>query len=253
MFRRHGIWVVLAALIAGNTLFATVIGTPQAQFRHLYTLGANGSVVLQNVYGDVSISAWDRDDVLVEAIKRSPDPTRLADARIIVEPTAGQLSIHTQYSGSDGDHPASVEYRITVPRSASLPDIKLINGGLSLTGLGGSVKASSVNGNIKAQRLTGEVDLSTMNGGLEADFLNVNPAKPISLSTINGPIHLSIPAASRPALVAQNLSGGIASDLGRVFRTSAGQHLVVRGGGVQIHVNNVNGGISIRCHERPLT
>jgi len=250
MFRRHGIWVVLSALLAGNTLFATVIGTPQARFRHLYALNANGRVVIQNVYGDVSISAWDRDEVLVEAIKRSPDPQRLNDARIVVEPTAGLVSIRTQYAGFESDHPASVEYRITVPRSASLQDIKLINGGLSLNGLAGSVKASSVNGNIKAQRLEGEADLSTVNGGLEADFDRVSPAKPISLSTINGAIHLTIPAASRPNLVASNLSGGIASDMGRVFRTSAGHHLIVKGSGAQIHLHNVNGGISIRSHER---
>ena len=93
--------MVLSALLAGNTLFATVIGTPQVQFRHLYALNANGRVVIQNLYGDVSITAWDRDEVLVEAIKRSPDPRHLNDARIVVDPSADLVSIRTQYAGSD--------------------------------------------------------------------------------------------------------------------------------------------------------
>jgi DUF4097 and DUF4098 domain-containing protein YvlB len=253
MFNRQAIWTVLLAVIAGNTLSASVIRPPQTEFRHLYALNANGRVVIENVYGDVSITAWDRDEVLVEAITRSVDPRRLDDAHIVVEPTAGLLSIRTQYAGSDGQQPASVEYRITVPRGATLQDVKLTNGGLLLNGLAGSVKASAINGSITAMQLRGPADLSTINGGVVASFQCVSRAKSISLTSVNGPIRLTIPSAAGPALVASNRSGGIASDVGKVFRTGQGDRLVVKGGGVQIHLRNVNGGISIHSHEHPWT
>src|ERR1039457_1648182 len=131
MFKRQAIWAVLLSAIAGSTSSASVIRPPQTEFRHLYALPSNGRVVIENVYGDVSITAWDRDEVLVEAITRSSDPKRLDDAHIVVEPTADLLSIRTQYAGSDGQQPASVDYRITVPRGANLQDVKLTNGGLS--------------------------------------------------------------------------------------------------------------------------
>jgi hypothetical protein len=91
-----------------------------------------------------------------------------------------------------------------------------------------------------------------VNGKLEADFERVSPANPISLSTINGPIKLSIPEASRPNMVAVNLRGGIDTDVGRPVRTSAGHRLLLKGNGAPIHVHNVNGGISIRS-QHPLT
>ena len=185
-----GLFAVVLAMIAGDALHANVIGTPHAEFRQVYALGPNGHVLVQNLYGDVSITAWDRDEVLVEAVKRSSDPGRLGDARIVVEPTAGALSIRTQYTGADAEHPASVEYRITVPRNATLEQIKLVNGGLSISGVEGSIKASSINGSITAEKLAGEADLSTINGRLTAGFNRVSRAKPISLSSVNGPIQI---------------------------------------------------------------
>jgi len=250
MRKRQRIWAVLGALAAGNTMFATVIARPQTAFRHLYALHQDGRVTIQNLYGNVTITAWDRDAVLVEAIKHSADPRRLEDARIVVEPTADSLSIRTQYAGSDADYPTSVEYRITVPRRVHLENVVLTNGQLSLNGLSGRVKASAVNGDIRALKLGGEVELSTINGRVEADFDRTSPANPISLSSVNGPINLTIPQGSGASLEARNLSGGIASDIGRVARTEAGHRLIVKGSGPQIRLHNVNGGISIRSTER---
>ena len=249
MLKRQWIWAVSVALLAGNTMSASVIGSPQSAFRHLYTLSHNGRVAIQNLYGNVSITAWDRDAVLVEAIKHSTGAGTLEDARIVVEPTADLLSIRTQYAGSDAEHPTSVEYRITVPRGAKLESVILTNGALSLDGISGPVKASAVNGDIRAFKLGGQVELSTVNGHVDADFLHTSRANPISLTSVNGHIHLTIPYGSDASLEAQNLSGGIASNLGRPARTQRGHRLIVKGAGPQIHVHNVNGGISIRSND----
>src|SRR5664279_2070643 len=169
----RGTTVLLLALAAGG-LNAKVIVTPQAEFRAIYGLAPNGRVAIQNLYGDVQITAWDRDEVLVQATKHSTDLGHLNDAQIVVDTSSGMVSIRTQYSGGDAEHPASVEYHIMVPRGANLEDVKLINGGLSLSGMAGPVKASSVNGSIKAERMEGTVELSTVNGFLEAGFQSIS-------------------------------------------------------------------------------
>lgn len=247
LYSGRSLCLAALAVWAGSALHANSIGTLRAEFRQSFALGPNGRVQLQNLYGDVSITAWDRDEVLVEAIKHASDPRRLDDARVVVEPSGGALSIHTQYTGADAEHPASVEYRIMVPRNATLEQIRLVNGGLSITGVAGPVKASSINGSITAENLEGEADLSTVNGHLTAGFNRVSSAKPISLTSVNGPIRLSIPSGAHADVSARNLSGGIASDFGRVSRAESGHelHAVVNHGGAQIHLHNVNGGISI--------
>jgi DUF4097 and DUF4098 domain-containing protein YvlB len=236
------------ALVTGSCLQARVIRAPQVEFRQFYTLGPHGRIVIQNLYGDVSITGWDRDDVLVEAIKHASSRKGLDDARVVVEPSEGSLSIHTLYAGNEVGRPASVEYRITVPRSASLDEVKLVNGGLSIDGVTGSVKATAVNGAIHAQRLAGRAELATVNGALDADFRQVSHARSISLSSVNGPIRLSIPCGARVSVSAHNRSGGIDSKIGKVSREQDGQrlHSQANRGGAQIHLENVNGGISIK-------
>jgi len=243
-----GTWAVLLAIAGGGLLNARVIGVPQAKFRQLYSLHPNGRVVIQNLYGDVRITAWDRDQVLVEAIKKSRDARRLDDARITVASTYESLTIATQYAGADAEHPASVEYRIMVPRNANLENIKLINGGLSISGLAGPVKASSVNGSIKAEGLEGQADLSTVNGQLEAGFSRIGSENAILLSSVNGPIRLVIPQGAGANVEARNLSGGIDSDIGQTWNAPGGHRMRSAGrkGGPQIRLHNVNGGISIR-------
>jgi DUF4097 and DUF4098 domain-containing protein YvlB len=241
-------WGLVLALSAGANLYANRIGTPRGEFRQVYALNPNGRVVIQNLYGDVQITAWDRDQVMVQAVKKSSDPKRLDDAKIVVDSSAELVSIRTQYAGSDADRPASVDYRIMVPRSANLENVKLINGGLSISGVAGPVKASSVNGSIKAEKLEGAAELSTVNGRLEAGFDKVSRTNPIRLTSVNGPIQVSMPPTAGAAVDAKNLSGGIESDFGRPFRGSDGHRLrtLVNQGGAQIHVHNVNGGIVIR-------
>jgi DUF4097 and DUF4098 domain-containing protein YvlB len=245
----RGTSVILLALAAGG-LQATVIGTPPAEFRASYALASNGRVAIQNLYGDVQITAWDRDEVLVQAIKHSSDAGRLNDARIVVDTSSGMVSIRTLYTGGDAGHPASVEYHIMVPRGANLEDVKLVNGGLSLSGMTGPVKASSVNGSIKAERMEGQVELSTVNGFLDAGFERIGKSHPISLSSVNGPIKVSLPSGAGANVSAHNLSGGIDADFGRAWRAPCGHRLeaALNGGGTQIRVQNVNGGISIHAN-----
>jgi hypothetical protein len=242
----RGSCIILLALSAG-TLPAAVIGTPRAEFRAIYSLIPNGRVTLQNLYGDVEITAWDRDEVMVQATKRSADPRRLEDAQIVVDSSHELVSIHTQYTGVDAEHPASVEYHIMVPRRANLENIRLINGGLSVSGVSGPVRASSVNGGIRADRLAGEAELSTVNGRLEAEFQRLSRCNRISLTSVNGPIRLSLPNGAAATVMAQNLSGGIDADFGRPWLGPGGHRLEasLNGGGTSIHLKNVNGGIAI--------
>jgi DUF4097 and DUF4098 domain-containing protein YvlB len=242
----RGICTLLLTLLAGN-LNATTIGSPRAEFRARYSLASTGRVAIQNLYGDVQITAWDRDEVLIEATKHSTDARHLEDARIVVDTADGLVSIRTQYVGSDIDNPAAVEYRIKVPRKANLDNVKLVNGGLSISGVTGAVKASSVNGSIKVDKLEGEADLSTINGQVEAEFQSISRCKPITLSSVNGPIRLALPAGAAATVSAQNRSGGIDSDFGRAWRASTGHRLeaALNGGGAVIRLNNINGGISI--------
>jgi DUF4097 and DUF4098 domain-containing protein YvlB len=231
-------------------------GAYTEEFHQTYPLSAGGRVELENINGPVHITAWDRNEVKVDAVKYANRQERLADAKIEVEAGSDYVSIHTQYRNHDltfNDHdrnnPPSVEYTLSVPRTARLDEIKLVNGALDVSGVGGEVRASCVNGHLRARDLQGRAELSTVNGRLEAQFAQLSNS-PIDLSSVNGGLDVTLPSDSKADLEASTVHGGIENDFGLRVRNHqyVGHDLrgELAGGGTRIKLSNVNGHIEIR-------
>jgi len=230
-------------------------GALTEEFHQTYALTADGRVELDNINGDVRISSWDRNEVKVDAVKYADTKERLDEAKIEIDSRAGSVSIRTKYPDHDhtwnwGSHnnPASVEYTLTVPRTARLDEIKLINGALDVAGVNGEVNASCINGRLDAHNLAGRARLSTINGRLDARFDQL-AGNSVELNSVNGSVALTIPSDSKAELEASTVSGGISNDFG--LRVNHHQFVGhdLRGelgaGGTHIKLENVNGKIEI--------
>ena len=140
------------------------------------------------------------------------------------------------YAGDGTGDLASVEYRIMVPRNANLQNVKLTNGGLSIRGLAGAVKASAVNGGIRAERLEGGGRAFDRQRAAGCRF-RADQRLGDDLADLGERPHPAVPSAEATAsLVAGSIvSGGINSDIGRSCREPGGNHLraVMNRGGVQ--------------------
>ena len=252
-----------AILIFSMSAFTQSQGSVSEEFHQTYSLGAGGRVSLNNINGSVRVTAWDRDEVQVDAVKWAHSQERLAEVKIIVDVTANGIRIKTEYPSSsttwtdDEDrrhrNPATVEYTLSVPRAARIDSIELVNGDLDIEGLSGEVRGSSINGRVTAKHLTGEVKLSTVNGLLEASFDRLYESRPVSLSSVNGQVEVILPSDADAALKAGTVHGGISNDIGlpvkrgrHVGRSLAG---VMGGGNARVDLSNVNGGINIRRAE----
>ena len=214
-----------------------------------YPIDADGRVSLNNVNGAVHISAWDRNEVQVEAIKRAYTKEALGEANIVIDSATSSISIRTKYPESKHHKDsASVEYTLKVPRRARLFAVETVNGSVEVSGVTGDVKISSVNGPVTAQNLAGEARLSTVNGTVNASFDKVEGAPSISLHTVNGSISLAIPDKSNAEFNASTVHGGISSDFGvPAYRHRIGGSVSGRigSGGAHIKLSSVNGGIHI--------
>jgi len=224
------------------------------EFHHTYPLTASGRIELGNINGAVHITAWDQNEVKVDAVKRAESQEHLKDAEIRVEARADSISIDTHYreqgEGWHGNHYRSteVEYTLTVPRTARLDEIKLINGGLDVTGVTGEVRASCINGKLTARGLAGHTKLATINGPLDATFDRL-PTGAVELSSINGPVELTMPSDAKASIEATTVHGGIDNDFGLhtnnhrfVGHDMRGE---LGGGGAEVRLNNVNGPIHV--------
>ena len=223
------------------------------EFHQTYALSANGRVELQNINGAVHISTWDQNQVKVDAVKRAYDQEELKEEEIRVDARPDSISIETKYHQHDqgwrsNHRGAEVEYTLTVPRTARLDEIKLINGGLDIKDAKDVVRASCINGKLTAHGLSGDVSLSTINGPLDADFTQL--AKSVELSSINGPVHLTLPSDAKASIEATTIHGGIDNNFGLHTNNHrwVGHDLrgELGGGGAHIRLKNINGTIDVR-------
>jgi DUF4097 and DUF4098 domain-containing protein YvlB len=261
--RRQATWLG-AALGSLCALFVLALaahasdhrGALTEEFHHTYAIASDGRIELDNINGPVHISSWDRNEVKLDAVKYADTKERLEEAKIEIDSGKDYLSIRTRYPDHDhnwnwGSHnnPASVEYTLTVPRSAKLDEVKLINGALDITGVSGEVRASCINGRLEAHDIAGQTKLSTINGRLDARFAQLS-GQDIDLNSVNGSVELTIPSDSNAEVEASTVSGGIDNDFGLHVNHHRFVGHDLRGeigsGGSHIRLSDVNGRIEIR-------
>jgi DUF4097 and DUF4098 domain-containing protein YvlB len=160
---------VSAVLLSAALGHASDYGAFTDELHKTYPFATNGRVELENINGDVHVAVWDRNEVKVDAVKHAHSKERLEQAQIKIDSESNSISIRTEYpdrdltfsNDYDHDNPASVEYTLTIPRAASVDEIKLINGALDIEGVSGEVRASCINGRLTAKGLQGRAKLST--------------------------------------------------------------------------------------------
>ena len=219
-----------------------------------FALATGGSVALENVNGDVSIEVWERDEVRVYAVKSASSPELLDELQVKVDAGSDRVRIDTDYPsmrGSDHEHRrfAKVEYTLTVPRTATLDEVDLVNGNLTVVGVEGGIDAATVNGNIMVRDCAGSADLGTVNGGIEAHVDRLGFGDKLDLESVNGRLDLYLASSVGADLRADSVNGGLKNDFGISVRK--GKYVgsdfqgSVGGGGAKVALETVNGSINV--------
>ena len=247
--RRAGLLGTLAVVVltlAASSLPASA-GDYREEFHKSYPMSADGRVSLKNINGGVTVTAWDKNEVQVDAVKTADSQSKLAEAKIEVTAGSSAIDIRTHYPDGNNNNPASVEYTLHVPRKARLDKIDIVNGRIKIDGVEGAIRAASVNGAVEASHVGGEVSLSSVNGRVLAEMQS--PKRPVSLETVNGSVEMSLPSDAVAEINASTVHGGISNEfnipvnrerwVGSELRAKLGE------GGPAVKLSAVNGGIQI--------
>lgn len=244
----------LATLAACALIAASAALAETATFEKTVPLAAGGRVSLENVNGSVAVGVWDRAEVKIAAVRTADSQACLDDLRIDVDasPSAVRITTHYPSSGLFGfSHcSAKVEYTLTVPASARLDEISLVNSSLEIAGVTGGVRGETVNGRIRATGLAGGARLSTVNGSLEVAIGQLAAGDAVELESVNGRIELTLPASTAARINAKSVNGAISNDFGLEAEKHRGHghelHGRVGDGGGSVELSTVNGRITIR-------
>jgi DUF4097 and DUF4098 domain-containing protein YvlB len=175
---------------------------------------------------------------------------------IEVESKPGRLRIETKYPRFrwGRSNSTTVDYEIKVPARARLNDIVTVNGDIEVDGVQSTVRAITVNGQVVLKGLRAEARLESVNGDLKAVFEQFDAVDSVSLKSVNGKIHVSLPAHANATVSANTLNGSIRTDSTLTVK----RHMVgtdVHGnlgkGGATIRAETINGSIGILSEESP--
>jgi DUF4097 and DUF4098 domain-containing protein YvlB len=101
---------------------------------------------------------------------------------------------------------------ITVPRKSSL-QLKCMNGGdIVVEQVEGEIDATNLNGKVTLRNVSGSVLAHSMNGTVSATLDRIDPTKPMSFSTMNGDIDVTLPPTVKANVMMKTDNGSIYSD-----------------------------------------
>jgi DUF4097 and DUF4098 domain-containing protein YvlB len=227
------------------------------RFEKTYPLDAEGRVSISNINGPIILEAWDKNEASLVVEKTGASKNILDSVKVLIDSDASRFTLRTEqddWSGRTGsDRSVNVSITIKLPRNARLADIESVTGSISASGFSNLVKLSCVNGNVVMNDLKGSASASTVNGSITAVYSSIAPDSVIELSSVNGPVKLTIPTESNVDVHADTLSGSIRSTFAFPEKTEqlVGRSLNARigTGGAEIKLESLNGALSIEHPE----
>ena len=218
-----------------------------------------GIVKVELTAGEIIVFGYEGKTVIVgsDEADRSPsgdDKSRLrasstspADLKDLLVAEANNIvSLKMRQTG------ASAKLLIRVPRATSLQLTCAGGGNIQVDSVSGEIEANNRNGSITVQGASGPVLANTLNGRILAQLDRLADAKPVSLSTLNGDIDLTLPDLAKANVKLQTQNGSVHSDFEIRRepdpRPTARNRVVgtINGGGGEIQLETLNGSIHLR-------
>jgi DUF4097 and DUF4098 domain-containing protein YvlB len=229
------------------------------------------------INGGITVKGYDGKDAIIESRGRSGRESR----RRAPEGSSGMHRLDVSGSGlqveeSDNTITVSVGWRgmnndtdivIQVPYNTSVK-LSTTNGGdLIVDHVTGDVELNNTNGNATATHISGSAIVHALNGKVLASLDRVTPDKPMSFSSLNGDIDVTLPADVKARVKLKSDNGEIYSDFEVKLDAGARQPIVedhrseqgrykvrfdratygtINGGGPEVQLTTFNGNIYIR-------
>jgi hypothetical protein len=119
---------------------------------------------------------------------------------------------HNVVTIAAGSMGTGADLTIETPVNTNL-QLKTINGStIEVTGVNGDHEIENTNGSIKLTNVSGSVVAHTVNGGVTASLDRISGDKPMSFTSLNGKIDVTLPADTKARLRLKSDNGSIFSD-----------------------------------------
>jgi len=259
---------VVLALSAGSAIARADEAPPDRVNIPLADPSRPAKLIATCVNGRITVHAGGAGEIAVEATGGGMQRHNRAerDGLRRIDTGGGGLSIdQAENVITVGAHAGmtNADLSFQVPANTSLL-LKSVMGDVVVDGISGDVEIESTNGRMTLTNLSGAALVHGTNGAIIARFARITPDKPVSFSSLNGDIDVTLPADTRAALKMKTTNGDVYTDFDvrlqpssavtqesgeRGHRRISIDHVTsgtINGGGPEIQLVTFNGNIKIR-------
>jgi DUF4097 and DUF4098 domain-containing protein YvlB len=196
-------------------------------FRKSYEVNQGGSINVRNISGDVTVTGYEGETVLVLGFKEGRDRDRVW----VEDNSAGdRVDVRARYPKNCGCN-ASIRFEVKVPRSDYKFDaISSVSGNVEVTGVSGDLQAISTSGDVTVRGVTGAVDATSTSGNIrvgeingrvsgistsgdvEVEIAQLGGAGDMEFTSTSGDVRVKLPASLGADVTMSTTSGGLKTD-----------------------------------------
>jgi hypothetical protein len=220
---------------------------PAQDFQKTYAIASGGHLKIRNISGDVTVTGYNGDTIVVTATKQGRD----RDLVTIEDRSAGDMVDLTVRYPQTGNANASVDFDIRVPRSVeyNFDRISSVSGNVSVSGATGRLKVESVSGNVEVKDVSGIVSAAAVSGNVMVELTKAGAGN-MKFASVSGDVSVRAPGNLDADIDMSTISGGLKTDYpieiseprygpGRSARGRLG------GGGISLRIASVSGRVSL--------
>lgn len=221
--RRFVLTFAVLALVSGRSAAASPGGAarPEDETEHIsqtVKLDSGGTLRLRNFSGRVAISAGDRPEVIIDAVRHAPRE-RLNRVKLDIHAEGSTVVVDANHRehrdwwfDSGRNNVVETEFDIRVPARTNL-DLHVFSSPVEVTGVEGSHNIHAFSARLRLDDVTGSVQAHSFSGPVEIRTKTWQPNQTINVRTFSGSIDLHVPEDTRGSVSFDSFSGHLTSGM----------------------------------------
>lgn len=212
---------VMVLIIAGTFLYAQGKSKDRATVPFSDS-GKPGLVKVSTMRGAITVTGYNGKEVIVDAVVREKvvqeEPEKKnekATGLKLIQVDASGLTVREDENVmriSVNSYRQTVDLTIQVPYKTSLQLQGHQSGDISVTGVEGELDITNFNGSVFLTDVSGSAIANSYNGEVKAVFKKINPKEPMSFTTWNGDIDVTLPSSAKANMKLKSDRGNVYTD-----------------------------------------
>lgn len=249
-------YLTLAVALGAATVLAASPARAADDTEHIsrtVPLDPGGTLRLKSFSGRVTITATDRKDVSIDAVRHAPRE-RLDAIKLDIQTEGSQTIVidanhhdRSWYEFTWRNNVVETDFDIQVPRRTNL-DVSVFSAPVTTNGVEGVQKVHTFDSRLRLDDATGSIEAKTFSGPVEVHERSWQPNQRIDVNTFSGDIELGLPSSAQADVTFDSFSGHLNSAVPLTLNSSSRRAMRARlgaGGDGELKLKTFSGNVRI--------